>query len=58
MWIGHILAPEGFVSCPMTYSDGFGKEFPEFRDVFGSLGYRTIPMESVYYHAAAHAARM
>ena len=41
-----------------TWHDGTGSQFPDFHDVFGRLGYRTIPMERIYYSAAHHAARM
>ena len=58
MWRGNLVGPEGYVACCNTYTDGGGKPFVDFRDVFGRLGYRTIPQESIYYHAANHAARM
>ena len=58
MWRGNLVDPEGYVACWNTYSKGDGKPFVDFQEVFGRLGYRTIPQESIYYHAANHAARM
>lgn len=41
-----------------TWHDGLGQAFLTFEDIFGRLGYREIPAERIYYHAAHHAARL
>ena len=57
-WSGVLIDEDGVAYNRATWSDGVGIPLPEFEDVFGRLGYRTLPMESIYYHAAMHTARM